>query len=31
MALTDFQRAICHLLAAHRIESGESYVAGPSR
>lgn len=28
MALTDFQRTICRLLAAHRIESGESYVAG---
>jgi hypothetical protein len=28
MALTDFQRTICRLLASHRIESGESYVAG---
>ncbi len=28
MALTDLQRDICRLLAAHRIESGESYVAG---
>ena len=28
MALTDFQRTVCRLLAAHRIESGESYVAG---
>jgi hypothetical protein len=28
MALTDFQRAVCRLLADHRISSGESYVAG---
>lgn len=28
MALTELQRAICHLLADHRIASGESYVAG---
>lgn len=28
MALTDFQRAVCRLLADHRIASGESYVAG---
>ena len=28
MALTDFQRAICRLLAENRIASGESYVAG---
>ncbi|MGH7332981.1 MAG: nucleotidyl transferase AbiEii/AbiGii toxin family protein [Candidatus Rokuibacteriota bacterium] len=28
MALTDFQRAVCRLLANHRITSGESYVAG---
>jgi len=28
MALTGFQRAVCRLLAAHRIERGESYVAG---
>jgi hypothetical protein len=28
MALTDFQRRICRLLAANRIASGESYVAG---
>ncbi len=28
MALTDFQRRICRLLAEHRIASGESYVAG---
>ena len=28
MALTPFQRTICRLLAEHRIESGESYVAG---
>jgi hypothetical protein len=28
MALTDFQRVICRLLAKHRIASGESYVAG---
>ena len=28
MALTDFQRTVCRLLADHRISSGESYVAG---
>lgn len=28
MAFTAFQRDICRLIAAHRIESGESYVAG---
>lgn len=28
MALTDLQRAVCRLLAEHRIQSGESYVAG---
>ena len=28
MALTDFQRTICRLLAGHRVASGESYVAG---
>ena len=28
MALTDFQRQICRLIASHRIASGESYVAG---
>lgn len=28
MALTDFQRQICRLIANHRIASGESYVAG---
>lgn len=28
MALTGFQRAVCRLLAANRIERGESYVAG---
>lgn len=28
MALTPFQRAICRLIAEHRIASGESYVAG---
>ena len=28
MALTEFQRTICRLIAAHRIASGESYVAG---
>ena len=30
MALTSFQRAVCRLLADHRIASGESYVAGAS-
>jgi len=28
MALTEFQRAICRLIAIQRLESGESYVAG---
>lgn len=28
MALTEFQRAICRLLADQRLRSGESYVAG---
>ena len=28
MALTNFQRSVCRLLADHRIASGESYVAG---
>ena len=28
MALTPLQRTVCHLLAAQRRESGESYVAG---
>jgi hypothetical protein len=28
MALTEFQRSICRLVAANRIASGESYVAG---
>ena len=28
MALTDFQRRICRLIAGQRIASGESYVAG---
>jgi hypothetical protein len=28
MALTDFQRHVCRLLARQRIASGESYVAG---
>ena len=28
MAVTGFQRAICHLLAASRIERGDAYVAG---
>lgn len=28
MALTEFQRAICRLIAANRIAAGESYVAG---
>jgi hypothetical protein len=28
MALTDFQRGICRLIANNRIQSGESYVAG---
>ncbi len=28
MALTELQRTVCRLLAAHRVASGESYVAG---
>ena len=28
MALTDFQRNVCRLIARSRIASGESYVAG---
>lgn len=28
MALTEFQRAVCRLIAANRLERGESYVAG---
>jgi hypothetical protein len=28
MALTEFQRTVCHLLAQSRIASGESYLAG---
>jgi len=28
MALTRFQRAVCRLIAANRVERGESYVAG---
>jgi len=28
MAITDFQRRICRLIAAHRIAQGESYIAG---
>ena len=28
MALTEFQRAICRLISAQRLSSGESYVAG---
>ena len=28
MALTDFQRTICRLIADYRVNSGESYVAG---
>lgn len=28
MALTEFQRAICRLIAAERLRSGESYIAG---
>jgi hypothetical protein len=30
MALTEFQKRVCRLLARHRIASGESYVAGGS-
>lgn len=28
MALTEFQRTVCRLIATNRIASGESYVAG---
>jgi hypothetical protein len=28
MALTEFQRSVCRLIARRRVESGESYVAG---
>jgi len=28
MALTELQRAVCRLIAANRIEQGESYIAG---
>lgn len=28
MALTAFQRTICHIIAANRLQQGESYVAG---
>jgi hypothetical protein len=28
MALTDFQRSLCRLIAENRIASGESYVGG---
>jgi hypothetical protein len=28
MALTEFQRSVCRLIARQRLESGESYVAG---
>ena len=28
MVLTEFQRHVCRLIAEHRIESGESYLAG---
>jgi len=28
MALTEFQRDICRLIAAERLRSGESYIAG---
>ena len=28
MAITDFQRNLCRLIAGHRVKSGESYVAG---
>jgi hypothetical protein len=30
MALTEFQKRVCRLIARHRIASGESYVAGGS-
>jgi len=30
MAITEFQRRICRLIAAHRIAQGESYIAGNS-
>jgi hypothetical protein len=28
MAITEFQRSVCRLIARHRIESGVSYIAG---
>jgi hypothetical protein len=28
MAITDFQRNLCRLIAGHCVKSGESYVAG---
>ena len=28
MALTEFQRSVCRLIARSRVASGESYVAG---
>lgn len=28
MALTEFQQTLCRLIAAHRLEQGEAYVAG---
>jgi hypothetical protein len=28
MALTEFQQALCRLIAANRLEQGEAYVAG---
>jgi hypothetical protein len=31
MALTEYQRTICRLIAANRIARGESYVAGAVR
>lgn len=30
MALTEFQRNICRVIAQSRLDSGESYVAGAS-
>ena len=28
MALTEFQQAVCRIIAANRLEQGEAYVAG---
>jgi hypothetical protein len=28
MALTEFQRGVCRIIAANRMRGGESYVAG---